>query len=104
MLCIITILLTLIRIEIDIPRSYDLGTKKVVGEVLEYDIDGDYLKLTIDANEKLIGRYYFKTKAEKELFIKSVDVYDTLRLNGELEEAEGSKDIYSFDYKQYLKS
>lgn len=104
LLCIITILLTLIRIEIDIPRSYDLGTKKVVGEVLEYDIDGDYLKLTIDANEKLIGRYYFKTKAEKELFIKSVDVYDTLRLNGELEEAEGSKDIYSFDYKQYLKS
>ena len=104
MLCIITILLTLIRIEIDIPGSYDLGTKKVVGEVLEYDIDGDYLKLTIDANEKLIGRYYFKTKAEKELFIKSVDVYDTLRLNGELEEAEGSKDIYSFDYKQYLKS
>ena len=104
LLCIITILLTLIRIEIDIPNSYDLGTKKVVGEVLEYDIDGDYLKLTIDANEKLIGRYYFKTKAEKELFIKSVDVYDTLRLNGELEEAEGSKDIYSFDYKQYLKS
>lgn len=104
LLCIITILLTLIRIEIDIPNSYDLDTKKVVGEVLEYDIDGDYLKLTIDANEKLIGRYYFKTKAEKELFIKSVDVYDTLRLNGELEEAEGSKDIYSFDYKQYLKS
>lgn len=104
MLCIITVVLTLIRIEIDIPRSYDLGTKKVVGEVLEYDIDGDYLKLTIDANEKLIGRYYFKTKAEKELFIKSVDVYDTLRLDGELEEAEGSKDIYSFDYKQYLKS
>lgn len=104
LLCIITILLTLIRIEIDIPNSYDLDTKKVVGEVLEYDIDGDYLKLIIDANEKLIGRYYFKTKAEKELFIKSVDVYDTLRLNGELEEAEGSKDIYSFDYKQYLKS
>lgn len=104
MLCIITVVLTLIRIEIDIPNSYDLGTKKVVGEVLEYDIDGDYLKLTIDANEKLIGRYYFKTKAEKELFIKSVDVYDTLKLNGELEEAEGSKDIYSFDYKQYLKS
>lgn len=104
MLCIITVVLTLIRIEIDIPRSYDLDTKKVVGEVLEYDIDGDYLKLTIDANEKLIGRYYFKTKAEKELFIKSVDVYDTLRLDGELEEAEGSKDIYSFDYKQYLKS
>lgn len=104
MLCIITVVLTLIRIEIDIPNSYDLGTKKVVGEVLEYDIDGDYLKLTIDANEKLIGRYYFKTKAEKELFIKSVDVYDTLRLDGELEEAEGSKDIYSFDYKQYLKS
>lgn len=104
MLCIITIVLTLIRIEIDIPNSYDLGTKKVVGEVLEYDIDGDYLKLTIDANEKLMGRYYFKTKAEKELFIKSVDVYDTLRLDGELEEAEGSKDIYSFDYKQYLKS
>lgn len=104
MLCVITVVLTLIRIEIDIPRSYDLGTKKVVGEVLEYDIDGDYLKLTIDANEKLIGRYYFKTRGEKELFIKSVDVYDTLRLNGELEEAEGSKDIYSFDYKQYLKS
>lgn len=104
LLCIITILLTLIRIEIDIPSSYDLDTKKVVGEVLEYGIDGDYLKLTIDAKEKLIGRYYFKTKAEKELFIKSVDVYDTLRLNGELEEAEGSKDIYSFDYKQYLKS
>lgn len=104
LLCIITVVLTLIRIEIDIPNSYDLDTKKVVGEVLEYDIDGDYLKLTIDANEKLIGRYYFKTKAEKELFIKSVDVYDTLRLNGELEEAEGSKDIYSFDYKQYLKS
>ncbi len=104
MLCIITVVLTLIRIEIDIPNSYDLDTKKVVGEVLEYDIDGDYLKLTIDANEKLIGRYYFKTKAEKELFIKSVDVYDTLRLDGELEEAEGSKDIYSFDYKQYLKS
>ena len=104
LLCIITVVLTLIRIEIDIPRSYDLDTKKVVGEVLEYDIDGDYLKLTIDANEKLIGRYYFKTKAEKELFIKNVDVYDTLRLDGELEEAEGSKDIYSFDYKQYLKS
>ena len=104
LLCIITVVLTLIRIEIDIPNSYDLDTKKVVGEVLEYDIDGDYLKLTIDANEKLIGRYYFKTKAEKELFIKSVDVYDTLRLDGELEEAEGSKDIYSFDYKQYLKS
>ena len=104
MLCIITVVLTLIRIEIDIPRSYDLDTKKVVGEVLEYDIDGDYLKLTIDANDKLIGRYYFKTKIEKELFIKSVDVYDTLRLDGELEEAESSKDIYSFDYKQYLKS
>ena len=103
LLCIITIILTLVRIEFDIESCYNLKTKEIIGKVLEYDVDGNYLKLTINAKEKLIGRYYFKTKQEKIFFINNVDIYDTLRLNGTLEEAENSKDIYSFDYKKYLK-
>ena len=103
LLCIITIILTLVRIEFDIESCYSLKTKEIIGKVLEYDVDGNYLKLTINAKEKLIGRYYFKTKQEKIFFINNVDIYDTLRLNGTLEEAENSKDIYSFDYKKYLK-
>ena len=98
-----TIILTLVRIEFDIESCYNLKTKEIIGKVLEYDVDGNYLKLTINAKEKLIGRYYFKTKQEKIFFINNVDIYDTLRLNGTLEEAENSKDIYSFDYKKYLK-
>ena len=98
-----TIILTLVRIELDIESCYNLKTKEIIGKVLEYDVDGNYLKLTINAKEKLIGRYYFKTKQEKIFFINNVDIYDTLRLNGTLEEAENSKDIYSFDYKKYLK-
>lgn len=103
LLCIMTIILTLVRIELDIESCYNLKTKEIIGKVLEYDVDGNYLKLTINAKEKLIGRYYFKTKQEKIFFINNVDIYDTLRLNGTLEEAENSKDIYSFDYKKYLK-
>ena len=103
LLCIMTIILTLVRIEFDIESCYNLKTKEIIGKVLEYDVDGNYLKLTINAKEKLIGRYYFKTKQEKIFFINNVDIYDTLRLNGTLEEAENSKDIYSFDYKKYLK-
>ena len=82
-LLLLVSILTICRINLNHKSYYSLNTKEVIGKLVEYNIDGNELKLTIRAKENLIANYYFENINSKRLFIKSINLGDTLKIKGE---------------------
>lgn len=96
-------MISILRFNIPHSSQYKENTKEATGTIIDYQVDGDYLKITIKAEEKLIGTYYFKTKEEKERFLSYVDIYDKIQLKGQWTKPKENKTEGLFDYKEYLK-
>ena len=61
------------------------GETSLTGHVLDYKFNGNLLKLTIKAKEKVIVNYYLKTEEEKKELEKTLGFNDYLILKGKLE-------------------
>ena len=98
---IITILLTIIRI--GIPKDIqDLTTsKEISGIVCEKKIENEKLTLTIKAEEKIRGTYYFHDKKDKKEK-KKIQIGDNIKVRGEITKPSSPTTNNLFDYKKYL--
>ena len=54
--------------------KYIGNEKEFIGIVTNLKEDGDHLTLEIKEREKLIVHYYFKTKKEKQKFLKQIEL------------------------------
>ncbi len=78
------------------------GETFLEGHVLDYEFNGDLLKLTIKAKEKVIVNYYLKTEEEKKELEKTLGFNDYLILKGKLEVPLENDIPNVFSYQKYL--
>lgn len=94
---IITLLITIIRINLPPNIIYHDGYQQITGRVIRKEITKEKLIITVKARENVEGTFYFKTKPR-------VKLGDKVTLEGNLFEpiSPGTKNI--FNYKDYLKT
>ena len=78
------------------------GETSLEGHVLDYEFNGDLLKLTIKAKEKVVVNYYLKTEEEKKELEKTLGFNDYLIFKGKLEVPLGNDIPNVFSYQKYL--
>ena len=88
---------------IPINSKYNKNDTKIIGQVLQYQIDGNKLKMIIKGKEKIVAYYYFKTEKEKQELEKRIELGMILELNGEIKIPDGNTIPNGFNYKEYLK-
>lgn len=102
-LCIISIAYS-ITVALYLPKisKYSKEEKQVIGKIINYQIDGNKLKLTLKGKEKIIVYYYFKTEEEKKKYDKKLELGIILKTNGELLIPKKNTIPNGFNYKKYL--
>lgn len=94
---IITLLITMIRINLPPNIIYHDGYQEITGRVIKKEITKEKQTITVKAREKVEATFYFKTP-------QKVKLGDKVILEGELfkQASPGTKNI--FNYKDYLKT
>ena len=64
--------------------KYKENTTTISGTVLDYNFNGNLLKLTVKAQEKIKANYYLKNEEEKEQLEKTLGYNSTVVLKGTL--------------------
>ncbi len=79
---------------------YSKNTKIVMGSVLNYQIDGNQLKLEVKAKEKLLVNYYLKSKDE----FSNLKLGDYIKVEGDFNIPSVNRNFNTFNYQNYLLS
>lgn len=101
-LFIIVLLLSIIRISLPPELKYQPSQVQIIGTLTNYHIDGKRLQVTLKAQEKLLGIYYFKTSQEKKTYSQTLSLGSKMKIHGTIKEPEtpGTKNL--FNYKKHL--
>ena len=83
--------------------KYKITSQELEGIITKYEIDGDKLTLNINAKEKIIINYYFKTKEELNTLKKEIKLGDTYYVKGIFNKPVNNTIPNLFNYKKYLK-
>jgi len=81
---------------------YKIDETMINGYIDSINIDGDALTLEVIGKEKVIVKYYFKTKEEKDGF--NLSLGDFVEFEGELVLPKENTNFNLFNYKEYLYS
>ncbi len=74
------------------------------GVLLSYQIDGNRLKLVLQAKEKIMVQYTFSTEQEKLDFKNQYRLGYQIEVNGILKQPSSNRNFHLFHYQNYLKS
>ena len=80
--------------------KYDEATTRIIGQVLEYSIDGDKLSLQVKGKEKIVVSYYFASEEEKNNF--KIRLGEKVILEGKIKVPNNNTIPNTFNYKEYL--
>ncbi len=82
--------------------KYDINTNVIEGTIINYKIDGDKLSLELQAKERIIANFYFKSLKEKESLQENLKLGLKLKLEGTIVEPSNNTIPNTFNYKRYL--
>ena len=82
--------------------AYTGNEISITGKIKEFSINGNKLKLTINAKEDIIATYYLESINEKEELFNNIAIGKTIKLNGRLESPLKNTIPNNFNYKKYL--
>lgn len=82
--------------------AYTGNETSITGKIKEFSINGNKLKLTINAKEDIIATYYLESIDEKEELFNNIAIGKTIKLNGRLESPLKNTVPNNFNYKKYL--
>ena len=82
--------------------AYTGNEISITGKIKEFSINGNKLKLTINAKEDIIATYYLESIDEKEELFNNIAIGKTIKLNGRLESPLKNTIPNNFNYKKYL--
>lgn len=82
--------------------EYDIKETNFKLNIIDYEIDGNKLSLTLKGKEKIKGTYYIKTIEEKEYLEKNLELDALLKLTGTLIIPNNNTVPNLFNYKEYL--
>ena len=98
------IILIYVFLNINNKSIIDINSKKFIGIIESYKINGDKLTLQAKNKERIIANYYIKTKKEKDYLINNLKLGYEIELTGFFEEQVDNTIPNTFNYKKYLKS
>ncbi len=101
-ICLISLLYVFIYLQIPKVSKYNENTNSITGIVESYKIDGDKLTVTLENKERVVGNYYFKTKQEKDSFLKKIKLGIKMKCYGDFKIPDDNTIENSFSYKNYL--
>lgn len=84
--------------------SYSGNETSITGTLLSYQIDGNQLKIELQAKEKIMVQYYFKEEQEKLNFTEQYHLGDQIEVIGVLKQPSCNRNFHLFNYQNYLKS
>ncbi len=102
LLLVITLLITIIRINLPKNSLYNEQATSFTGTLIKYVIAEDKLTLTLKNKEKIQATYYFKTLKEKEYFQTNFNLGDKVNIKGEFTHPKENTTKYLFNYQKYL--
>ena len=103
-ICIVSIIYSLIVIfYVPIQSKYSLKDKEILGQVIDYQVEGNKIKITLKGREKIIANYYFKTEEEKQKYENKINLGIIIKINGELVVPKKNTIPNGFNYNTYLK-
>lgn len=82
--------------------AFDGTESTLMGEVVDYEIDGDKLSFTLKDKEKVIGTYFIKTEEEKESLSDDLGYGKVIRVTGTLKQPLENALPNTFNYRKYL--
>lgn len=83
---------------------YKESDSEVVGEVIDFKIDGDKLSIVLKGKEKLQCFYYFSSLKEKEKFQNQMKLGIKIKIFGTFSKPQNNTIPNTFNYKNYLYS
>ena len=81
---------------------YDITENKFYGTIKSFSINGDKLKLEIEAKETLIANYYIKSEEEKINLLEKIGIGKKILISGNLKKPLNNTIPNNFNYKDYL--
>lgn len=87
-----------------VPRKseHSLGAVTIEGKVIDYKIDGNFLSMIVEAQEKVQTFYYFQTEEKKLYFLEHLGYGTTVKVEGIMESPESNSIPNTFNYQEYL--
>ena len=89
--------------QVPIKSKYSITDTEIIGQVIQNQIDGNKLKITLKGKEKIIVYYYFKTEKEKNEYNAKIELGTTLKTTGDLKIPSKNTIPNGFNYRTYLK-
>lgn len=102
-LFILILMLLCVRI-VFLKSSYSGNETSITGTILSYRIDGNQLKIELQAKEKIMVQYYFKEEQEKLNFTEQYHLGNQIEVIGVLKQSSRNRNFHLFNYQNYLKS
>lgn len=82
--------------------KYNFNVTKINGKIISFKIDGNMLKIEVQALEKITAFYYFTSLEEKENIINKIGYGKEIYLEGKLSVPDSADIPHTFDYQKYL--
>ena len=102
-LTIILLVYTLIITKIVKYESvYNLNDSKLVGRIIDYNIDGNKLSMIINGKEKVKVTYYITSIDEQRYLVDNLLLGSNIELTGTFKEPVNNTIPNTFNYKRYL--
>ena len=103
LLVFLTLIFSLLYTNLHSVKSqYKCNETTFIGTIINTNIDGNKLSITIKAKEKLIGNYYINNLKEKEYLEQNLKLGDTVSIKGILTKPSNNSIPNAFNYKKYL--
>ena len=97
------VIISIFIINIYPPKSkYNVKETKIVGKIINIQINGDKLTIIVKEREKLIVNFFFKNKKEKQYYQKNLKLGDKINIKGEMTLPSKPTLPNQFNYKKYL--
>lgn len=105
---IFLILITLVNIiysSFNFPKSkYSIDEEVIFGKIIDFNIDGNNLKIILKGKEKILVNYYFSEEKEKNESLKKYKLGQLLKLTGYFKLPSENRNFNLFNYRKYLLS
>lgn len=82
--------------------KYSSNIGEISGVIINYKVDGNYLNLTIKAEEKIIVTYYLSSLDEKVTMLENLQFGKSVHVIGTIHDASCNTIPNTFNYQEYL--
>ena len=101
-LIIISMIWTSINLLVFHKSKFRGNETKITGKIITYSFSLDNLKITLQADEKIVVFYHINNEKEKESLLSNINFGDILEVSGNISKPKTNQLPNTFSYQKYL--